>query len=410
MKQKIYTVLLAFILLFISFSMIIFPETSLDASIRGLDMWWGIVFPSLLPFFIAAELLIRFGVVKFIGVLFEPIMRPLFNIPGIGSFAWMIGMASGYPSGAKISAMLREKKQISQIEAERLVSFTNTASPLFIFGALAVGLFHQAELGILLAASHYAGNILVGFVMRFYRKKEEPTLNSAFHHKNERNIAHRAFQNMHRTRLEKKQPLGQIIGESVTTSVQTLLMIGGFIILFSVFTSLLQETDITVILQTILAPIFTAFKLPVALIPAMFTGIFEITLGSDMISELKDASIGLQLIAVSFVLGFNGFSIHAQVASILSNTDIRYKAYLYGRLMHAVFSSVICWLAFKLYINNSALSGSNLPASLSLADSKQPLQWLHYMYNIGPIFTICSILTAAVYLISQRLQHVNDLK
>src|SRR5699024_11982829 len=102
----------AFILLFISLSMIIFPETSFHASIRGLDMWWRVVFPSLLPFFIAAELLTRFGVVKFIGVLFEPIMRPLFNIHGIGSFAWMFVMASGYLSGVQISSMLRNRRQI----------------------------------------------------------------------------------------------------------------------------------------------------------------------------------------------------------------------------------------------------------------------------------------------------------
>lgn len=383
--------------------MIIFPETSFHASIRGLDMWWRVVFPSLLPFFIAAELLTRFGVVKFIGVLFEPIMRPLFNIPGIGSFAWMIGMASGYPSGAKISAMLRKRRQISQIEAERLISFTNTASPLFIFGALAVGLFHQAELGILLAASHYAGNILVGFVMRFYGSEKEQTPKMSLIPSTKRNIIHRAFQHMHRTRLQKKQPIGEIIGESVTTSVQTLLMIGGFIILFSVFTSLLQVMDITVFIQTILAPLFITLQLPTDLIPAVFTGLFEITLGSDLISEIKEASTSIQLVAVSFILGFNGFSIHAQVASILSNTDIRYKAYLYGRLMHALFSSIICWAAYRWYTNHLVTFNEIIPVG-SLFKSEQPLQWLNVMYQIGPIFTIISIFISFIYIYYHRLR------
>src|SRR5699024_9587851 len=117
----LYTIFIAFILLFISLSMIIFPETSFHASIRGLDMWWRVVFPSLLPFFIAAELLTRFGVVKFIGVLFEPIMRHLFNIPVIGSVAWLIGMASGYTSRAKISSLSRKRTQISRIEAYALI-------------------------------------------------------------------------------------------------------------------------------------------------------------------------------------------------------------------------------------------------------------------------------------------------
>ena len=34
-------------------------------------MWWEVVFPSLLPFFILSELLIGFGVVKFVGLLLE---------------------------------------------------------------------------------------------------------------------------------------------------------------------------------------------------------------------------------------------------------------------------------------------------------------------------------------------------
>src|SRR5699024_11834528 len=89
------------------------------------------------------------------------------------------------------------------------------------------------------------------------------------------NIVHSAYQYIHRTRLQKKLPIGEIIGESVTTSVQTLLMIGGFIILFSVFTSLLQVMDITVFIQTILAPLFITLQLPTDLIPAVFTGLFE---------------------------------------------------------------------------------------------------------------------------------------
>ena len=86
-------------------------------------------------------------------------MRPLFNVPGAGSFAWMLGMVSGYPSGAKIGVLLREKNEISRIEAERLISFSNASSPLFIFGAIAVGFFHDAQLGILIAVCHYGSNI-----------------------------------------------------------------------------------------------------------------------------------------------------------------------------------------------------------------------------------------------------------
>ena len=117
-------------------ALIKFPKQALEASIRGLNMWWEIVFPSLLPFYIISEMLISFGVVTFIGILLEPLMRPLFKVPGVGGFIWAIGMASGYPSGAKLTARLRNEQQLTRIEAERLVSFTNSSNPIFIFGAV----------------------------------------------------------------------------------------------------------------------------------------------------------------------------------------------------------------------------------------------------------------------------------
>src|SRR5699024_10821976 len=109
MLQLFKTFFMATTVVCIDVSLIIFPSQALEASIHGLNMWWEIVFPSLLPFFIKAVLLISFGVVHFLGVLFEPIMRVLFIVPGVGSFGWIMGMASGYPTGAKIPVRLREE-------------------------------------------------------------------------------------------------------------------------------------------------------------------------------------------------------------------------------------------------------------------------------------------------------------
>ena len=117
MKPKAKTVFLASTVTLFALSLICYPQQSLEASIRGLNMWWEVVFPSLLPFFIVSELLISFGVVNLLGVLLEPLMRPLFRVPGVGGFVWAMGMASGYPSGAKLTARLYQEKQISTIEA-----------------------------------------------------------------------------------------------------------------------------------------------------------------------------------------------------------------------------------------------------------------------------------------------------
>jgi sporulation integral membrane protein YlbJ len=385
-------------MLFLTFSLIIFPEESFHASKQGLQTWWEVVFPSLLPFFITAELLIRFGVVQFIGTLFEPIMRPLYNVPGVGSFGWMVGMASGYPAGAKIAVLLRSRGQLTQIEAERLVSFSNASSPLFIFGAIAVGFFHQPELGMLIALSHYIGNVFVGVCMRFYGKKQQKVKMQ----KPDTHIIHRAFQKMHRTRIEKKQPIGEIIGESVITSVQTLLMIGGFIILFSVFTSLLQITKITEIIHILLSPLLHVMQLPDEIIPAFFTGLFEITMGTEMITKLSTIPLITQLVIVSFILGFNGFSVQAQVASILAKSDIRFSPYFIARFFHAIFASIVCYVLFQLFFKNETTMDTSIPTFLNETNTSYSI--LLHLTELGPAITLGSIAIACIFLYSKVSQ------
>lgn len=44
-----------------------------------MTLFLNVVFPSLLPFLILSELMLGLGVVHYIGVPFEPLMRPLFT-------------------------------------------------------------------------------------------------------------------------------------------------------------------------------------------------------------------------------------------------------------------------------------------------------------------------------------------
>jgi sporulation integral membrane protein YlbJ len=395
LKQIIKTLLLAGITIFITFSLIKFPDQSLEASIRGLNMWWEIVFPSLLPFFIISELLLAFGVVKFIGVLFEPIMRPLFNVPGVGSFGWILGMASGYPTGAKIAARLREENQVSKVEAERLVSFTNATSPLFIFGAISVGFFHDARIGILLATCHYVGNALVGICMRFYGRNET---NSERLQQSSDMKAVKALKEMHYTRIQDKRALGEIIGDAVVNSIKTLVMVGGFIVLFSVLIKLLFIVGITSIFTVIIQQGLHLLLLPVEMALPLFSGMFEITIGADMISEITTDTLLPKAIIVSFILGFNGFSIQAQVASILAKTDIRFKPYFFARFIHGIFASILTILLYKpLYLNKQAFERGDIPVSQDITNNIWT-NTLTILKHAGPLITIIFLTIAGIIL------------
>ncbi|MTT32001.1 sporulation integral membrane protein YlbJ [Terrilactibacillus sp. BCM23-1] len=381
--------------------MITYPQVSLDASIRGLKLWWDVVFPSLMPFFILSELMIAFGLVSFMGVLFEPIMRPLFRIPGVGGFVFVMGIVSGFPAGAKISTRLYEEKKLTKTEAERLASFTNFSNPLFIFGVIATGFFHQASLGIIFALSHYLGNLIVGFFMRFYKSNEETTETRSSTKKTF--ILFKAFQTMHEERLRQQKPFGKLLGDAVHNSVTTLLMIGGFIILFSVLNQMLMQIHWDSVIQLILHNGLHLIHFSPEFGKAIIPGLFEITIGARQISEVSGPLIQ-KVILVSMILGFCGFSIQAQVMSILSEANLSAKPFLIGRLIHALSSGIFAFILFHFFEVNES-EPSFIPTLDVLSATQTTLiQVSDHVLQAGSLFTL---ITLIIFILLRTKIHLN---
>ncbi|MGG0288621.1 sporulation integral membrane protein YlbJ [Peribacillus butanolivorans] len=400
LKSKSKTVLLALTVTMMTIGLIIFPQESFEASKGGLNMWWKIVFPSLLPFLIFSELLISFGVVKFIGVILEPFMRPLFRVPGVGGFVWAMGLASGFPAGAKFTVRLRQEKQVTRIEAERLVCFTNSSNPLFLFVAVAVGFFHNPQLGIILALSHYLGNFCVGILMRFYRWKEEKSQSKGI---TKLPSIRQAFSQMHRTRLKETRPFGSLLGDAVLSSIQTLLMIGGFIILFSVVNKLLFHMNITGLLASWVGGILHIMNFPDSLSLPFISGLFEMTLGSKLTSSVENASLLQQTVMTSFILAFNGFSIQAQVASIIAATDIRFMPFFLARIAHGFLASIFTVLLWGPFYKGNNYSGNPFNAfPVSGSTGERASSLYQNMLDFGPLLTL-AFLTLYIMIFAKRL-------
>ncbi|MBS4207737.1 sporulation integral membrane protein YlbJ [Bacillus sp. FJAT-50079] len=399
--SKFKTVVLALAVSIMAISMIVLPEQSLEASARGLHMWWKSVFPALFPFFVISELLIGFGVVKFMGVFLEPLMRPLFKVPGVGGFAWAMGMASGFPAGAKLTTRLRMEEQITKKEAERLVSFTNSSSPLFIFGAVAVGFFGNPRLGMLLAATHYLGNFFVGIIMRFYGKGETTVTKR---NNSTRPLPYQALTALHRTRLANKKPLGKLLGDAVISSIHTLLMIGGFIILFSVINKLLFHLQVTLVLSKLISYVLQLFQLSEGLSIPLIAGLFEITLGSKLASDVLEVSLMHKVIITSFILGFSGFSVQAQVASILAETDISFKPFFIARIFHGFIAGLLTYVLWKPFSDRFYFDAEPSAVPTFLQDHDAWWETAHqFLIDFGPPFTLaCLFIYLLVYMKSAK--------
>lgn len=344
--HKMKILLGALLVCLLTLSLVIYPKEGVEAAIEGLKVFWDIVLPSLLPFFVLSEVMLGMGVVHFLGVILEPLMRPLFNVPGVGAFALSMGLAAGYPMDAVITGKFRRNGLCTRVEGERLLSFTNTADPLFIFGAVAVGMFGYPDLGIVLALAHYIASFTVGIVFKFYKKEESPKegkIDGSVSRSRETGILRRALGELFKARREDGRPFGRLLGDAVKESMTTLLMIGGFIMLFSVLVKMLTVFGFFGILAPVFGGILRIFNLDPHLVQAIFYGILEIDLGSMAAGRAAAPLVDKAMVA-SWIIAWSGLCVHGQVASVIHDTDIKMGPYMAARFLHGIFAAIFTWM------------------------------------------------------------------
>lgn len=359
--------------------MLVFPAGTLAAALRGLAIWWDVLFPSLFPFFVISEMLLGFGVVHLFGALLDPLMRPLFNIPGSGGFVAAMGYVSGYPVGAKLTAKLREQQLVSRAEGERLVAFTTSSDPIFLLGAVSVGFFHDASLGLVLALAHYGGGLIVGLLMSFHGRGDKyadppPAAAPKAEDQQPRGRLRLALSSMAEARRRDGRSFGELLKGAIQSSLQLIIVVGGLVVFFNVLMELLTRAGIMSALFSVLGGVLSLAGFPQQLSAALASGFFEVTIGARSAGEAA-SSIPLQYkaSAAAFILSWGGLSVHAQVASILNGTGLRYVPFLAARLVHGLLSAVLLLVLWKP-VNGSALSAgfSALPAAAGLTPAPGP--------------------------------------
>lgn len=325
--------------------LIIFSKTNLVAAKEGLSLWANTIVPSLLPFFIATELLSYTNIIEKLGKLLNPIMRPLFGIPGVGSYALIMGIISGYPTGAKIVVNFLEQGLCTKEEAERMIAFTNNSGPLFILGTVGITFFGNSTIGFLLLFTHILASFSVGFLFRFWKCKISSTYYESIGKKN--NSKEQVnFSN-----------LGDILGKSIMSSIKTIVMIGGFVVLFSVVLSILKSSYMISFLSILLSHFLHYFGIQdVRFSSSILCGILELTNGISQISSIACSKISINIVIGAFLLGFGGFSVLLQVYSIISKSNISIKPYFIGKLLHGILAA---FYTFVL-INNFPIFNFNL--------------------------------------------------
>jgi len=296
-----------------------FPREVLGASRDGLMLWFNNVLPALLPFIIVVNILGAMGIIETMSKFLKPFMHFVFRLPGEGGFAFVTGIISGYPMGAKAVADLWHKGKITTKEAQRLLAFCNNAGPLFIVGVVGVGLLNNSTAGYVLWAGHIISAVTMGVVTR----------------SRDIVIATQMKNSLIQTKSKKSgiSHYGKVLGEAVKNAMEALLLVGGLIIFFSVIVRVM---------------LIVLGDIP---FPGFFAGIIEVTGGVKLLADTVSGSISPFMIAViGGIIGFGGFSVHAQALHFNANTGIKAGLYILHKILGGVITAVVTWILWHLYL------------------------------------------------------------
>ena len=143
----------------------------------------------------------------------------------------------------------------------------------------------------------------------------------------------------------------------------------------------------------------TDFSIPI------LSGIFEMTLGSQMISQINETPLLQQAMVTSFILAFSGLSIQAQVASILAETDIRFKPYFFARIIQSILALFSFCIFGHHFMKVSSFSPmpKDIPVFLSEHPSILHEIWTSFIHY-GPIFTLFCLYLYVILLFCARIK------
>lgn len=254
-------------------------------------------------------------------------------------------------------------------------------------------MFKRADLAAVIVAAHYSSAVLVGLAMRFWKRREEtsPPLKSdgSF-------ILLRAYRAMREAQTKKKQPFGELLGDAVRRSVNTLMAILGFMVLFSVIFELLRIAGATEAISAAISRIVPDSLIPRALHEPLVSGFFEITIGTSMASH-AEASLVARVAACSAIIAWSGLSVLAQVAAVTQPSGLSVAPYAFARLFQGILAA-----AFTVFFMRPEAARWSLPTFEPYAATGS-LVWVQNVGNAAKSCVFSLLVVAVISLIFSGL-------
>ena len=161
-----------------------YPTYCVEGIVNGLENACKILIPSLFPYMVLSSFIIYSGADKYIGKIFAPVTKILFNLPPVCSSAIILSFIGGYPVGAKCVQLLYKDKKITAEQAQRMMLFCVCSGPAFLVTAIGAVMLHNIEAGIILYITQIFSCIIIGVCTGLYSRIKNKNSDSAVTVKN----------------------------------------------------------------------------------------------------------------------------------------------------------------------------------------------------------------------------------
>lgn len=254
------------------------------------------LFPTNFVFFMLSTILIDQGLIELI--------NNKLKLNGSIFYVTIMSILSGIPSGSKYTKDLLEKDLISTKTANYLLAFTHFPNPMFVLNTVTILLNKTIALKILI--SLILSNLIIALIFK-PSKKEVITINDS-----------------------PSKDFSESLSKAIIDSLKVILIIYGTSVFFYLITVIINKYLTLNVLSHVL-----------------LNGIFDLTKGLFSISLLSNKLLKSLLIIIFF--SFGSLSIHIQIKSIITNTSLKYKYFILGRLLQILFATILFLLSYFIY-------------------------------------------------------------
>lgn len=271
-----------------------------SAALEALELCAASVIPALFPFLVVSTQLLKLGFGEALAPWLAGLMEPLFRVGGAGGAALVLGLAGGYPVGARTAAELYTAGSLSREEAERLLCFANNSNPVFLISVLGVGVFGSVRTGVWLWLIHVLCALLTGLLFRGH--------GVSFGH-----------QYVKRRSASQDISFSSALVQSVREGLGAILSVCAFVVFFYVLSR----------------PLLTLGGLA-GTAAVGITELFSLT------PLLTPDRMGFSLAAA--MSGWGGLSVLCQTAAVVEKSGLSMGRAAAGKAVHGLLSGLLGWL------------------------------------------------------------------